>query len=147
MHKHHIIPRHMGGTNDASNIVELTVKEHAEAHRILYEQHNNRKDFIAWKALDGQIDKEEIFIEKSSIGGHGNKGKEKSEEHRNKISKALTGITKPPLLEDTKRKISKTMLGNTNSKNHSTDAYKKKQSEAMKESHRKRKLRTVSSAG
>lgn len=24
-HKHHIIPKHAGGTDDASNIVELTV--------------------------------------------------------------------------------------------------------------------------
>lgn len=26
MYKHHIIPRHMGGTNDPSNIIELTVR-------------------------------------------------------------------------------------------------------------------------
>ena len=139
MHKHHVIPRHMGGTNDASNIVELSVKEHAEAHRVLYEQHNNRKDFIAWKGLAGLMDKEEIALEKSSIGGHGNKGKAKSEEHRNKIRKALTGVTRKPLPEDTKRKISKALQGNTNSKNHSSKSYKKIQSEAMKEWHRKRK--------
>lgn len=38
-HKHHIIPRHMGGTDDPSNLVELTVEKHAEAHRQLYEQY------------------------------------------------------------------------------------------------------------
>ena len=32
-HKHHIIPRHMGGTDDPSNLIELTIEEHAEAHR------------------------------------------------------------------------------------------------------------------
>ena len=36
-HKHHVIPRYAGGTNDPSNIVELTPEEHAEAHRKLYE--------------------------------------------------------------------------------------------------------------
>ena len=38
-HRHHIIPRHAGGTDDPSNIIELSVEEHAEAHRILYEQY------------------------------------------------------------------------------------------------------------
>jgi hypothetical protein len=32
-HKHHIIPRHAGGTDDSSNIIELTVEEHAEEHK------------------------------------------------------------------------------------------------------------------
>ena len=33
---HYIVPKHMGGTDDPDNIVELTVEEHAEAHRKLY---------------------------------------------------------------------------------------------------------------
>jgi hypothetical protein len=32
-HIHHIIPKHMGGSNDPSNLIKLTVAEHAEAHR------------------------------------------------------------------------------------------------------------------
>jgi hypothetical protein len=28
-HKHHIIPKHMGGTDDLSNIAKLTIEEHA----------------------------------------------------------------------------------------------------------------------
>ena len=55
MHKHHIIPRHMGGTNDPSNIVELTVEEHALAHKELYEKYGNWQDKIAWQMLSGQI--------------------------------------------------------------------------------------------
>ena len=46
-HKHHIIPKHMGGKDDESNIIELTVEEHCEAHKLLYEQHNRWQDFIA----------------------------------------------------------------------------------------------------
>ena len=37
-HKHHIIPRHAGGSNDPDNSVYLTVEEHAEAHKKLYEK-------------------------------------------------------------------------------------------------------------
>jgi len=59
-HKHHIVPRHMGGTDDPSNLIELTVEEHAEAHRELWEQYGNIKDYCAWKGLEGTIGKEEI---------------------------------------------------------------------------------------
>ena len=54
-HIHHIIPKHMGGTNSADNLVELTIEEHAEAHRLLYEQHGNKFDYIAYMALSNQI--------------------------------------------------------------------------------------------
>lgn len=50
-HKHHIIPKHMGGSNDSSNIVELAVEEHAEAHRLLYELHGKIQDKVAWLGL------------------------------------------------------------------------------------------------
>jgi hypothetical protein len=50
-HKHHIIPKHAGGTNDPTNIVELTIEEHAEAHRILYEKYNQWQDKVAWMGL------------------------------------------------------------------------------------------------
>lgn len=60
-HKHHIIPKHMGGTDDPSNLVELTVEEHAEAHRKLFEQHGRWQDEIAWKGLAKMIDRAEII--------------------------------------------------------------------------------------
>jgi hypothetical protein len=49
----------MGGTDEPSNLVELTVEEHAEAHRKLYEEHGSTYDFVAWKALSGQITSDE----------------------------------------------------------------------------------------
>jgi len=52
---HHIVPRHMGGTDAPDNLQELTVVEHAEAHRLLWEEHKSTYDYIAWKALSGQI--------------------------------------------------------------------------------------------
>jgi hypothetical protein len=45
----------MGGTDDPTNLVELTVEEHAEAHRVLFETHGHEYDRIAWLALSGQI--------------------------------------------------------------------------------------------
>jgi hypothetical protein len=61
LHAHHVIPLHAGGVNDASNIVYLTVTEHAEAHRILFEQYGKWQDKLAWQMLSGQIGKEEAI--------------------------------------------------------------------------------------
>jgi hypothetical protein len=53
-HRHHIIPRHMGGTDDDRNIIEVTVEEHAELHRRLYMAFELLEDKLAWKMLEGQ---------------------------------------------------------------------------------------------
>lgn len=67
-HKHHIIPKHMGGTDDASNIVELTIEEHADAHRKLWLEHGKIEDKIAWKCLSGRKLTEEDRLSLSKSG-------------------------------------------------------------------------------
>ena len=87
-HKHHIVPRHAGGSDDPTNIVELTIEEHAEAHRLLYEQHNRPEDKLAWQCLSGMLSKKEIIKEICSIagkkggakGGKAGKGRTQTEE-------------------------------------------------------------------
>lgn len=61
LHAHHIVPLHAGGTNDESNIVFLTVEEHAEAHKKLFEEHEKWQDKLAWQMLSGMIGKEEAI--------------------------------------------------------------------------------------
>ena len=80
-HKHHIIPRHMGGSDDQSNLIELTVEEHAEAHRILFKEHGRWQDKIAWKMLSGQINNAEAI---RLAGIAANTGKIVPEETRKK---------------------------------------------------------------
>ena len=122
-HKHHIVPRHMGGSDDPSNLIELTVEEHADAHRKLWEQYSNIKDYCAWKGLEGTIGKEEIVrllmdptgrvhteetkqkISKSQLG----KPKH-TEESKENLKQFRTGTKQS---EETKRKISEAGLGNT----------------------------------
>ena len=82
-HKHHIVPKHMGGTDDPSNLVYLTVEEHAEAHKKLWETHGKIEDKVAYMGLMNMIDREEIIRSLAS--------KPKSEEHREKIRQALIG--------------------------------------------------------
>lgn len=68
-HNHHIIPRHMGGTDDPSNLIKLTIEEHAEAHRLLWEQYEKQEDRLAWLGLSGMISKEELIKEMSLQAG------------------------------------------------------------------------------
>ena len=68
-HNHHIIPRHAGGSNDPSNLVRLTVEEHAEAHKVLYEQHGRWQDKLAYLSLLKLIGSEEIIRIKQVEGG------------------------------------------------------------------------------
>jgi hypothetical protein len=77
-HKHHIIPKHMGGSDDPSNLTDLTIKEHAEAHRLLYEEYGKIQDYLAWKGLEGLIGKEDIIrtIHKAGYEKGGNTTRE-----------------------------------------------------------------------
>lgn len=69
-HNHHIVPRHMGGTDDPENLIKLTVSDHALAHKSLYELHGKIEDFIAWKALSGQISMSEASKASHMIGSY-----------------------------------------------------------------------------
>ena len=91
-HKHHIIPRHMGGQDSAGNIVELTVEEHAEAHHALYEKYGHWQDKLAWKGLSGRITKEEAMREATRLA---HKGKVVSEETKQKQSVVKRGKLNP----------------------------------------------------
>ena len=84
-HKHHIIPKHMGGSDDPSNLVELTVEEHAEAHRKLYEQHGHWQDKIAYDMLSGQIGLDDAI---QAARGAANRGKKRSPETIAKLKEA-----------------------------------------------------------
>jgi hypothetical protein len=112
-HRHHIIPKHAGGSDDPSNIVELSVAEHAEAHRLLYEQYGRWQDRVAWQGLAGIIDKEEIV----RIACSAFKGRKHSPEFIAKMKApkrpehaAKVGLTKhgKARKESTRKKISET---------------------------------------
>lgn len=102
-HIHHIVPKHMGGTDDPSNLIELSVEEHAEEHRKLYENCGNELDRIAYEALSGMIGKEEVIKKVLSESGKrgGSKGKGRiawnkgkkmwSEEEKKRISENKKG--------------------------------------------------------
>ena len=67
-HKHHITPRHVGGTDDAENIVELSIEEHAEEHRKLFAEFGRWQDECAYKLLTKLITVEEARREAARRG-------------------------------------------------------------------------------
>ena len=123
----------MGGTDDPSNLIELSVEEHAEAHKKLYEEYGNEYDRIAYEALSGMINREEVIQQVLSEAGKrggapkgrvpwnkGKKGVQKnphlaelnrsrrghpiSEEAKAKVSAANTGRKRPDLAERNKKR-------------------------------------------
>ena len=70
-HKHHIIPKHMGGSNDPTNLIELSVEEHSQAHLKLYEQYGRKEDLCAYYMLSGKSQDPEFKKMICSLGGIG----------------------------------------------------------------------------
>ena len=106
-HKHHIIPKHMRGTDDPNNLIELTIEEHAQAHFNLWEKFGCIEDKIAWECLSGRKLSEEERIILSKFGlARFLLDENKVIEWKNKISKSLTGKTQS---KETKLKRSKSL--------------------------------------
>ena len=60
-HNHHLTPKHLGGTDDPSNIVrEVSITRHAMFHYANWQLWKSEGDLIAYRALAGTIGKEEI---------------------------------------------------------------------------------------
>ena len=114
----------MGGTNEKSNLIELTPKQHALAHKKLYEKYGKWQDLFAYKALSGRLKNEDIHRERSKIANLGNKhflGKTHTKETRKKIGIGNMVAKKGNQYrlgkihtKETKKRISNKLKGNTN---------------------------------
>ena len=96
----------MGGADDSSNLVELTIEEHAQAHFELWEKYQKKEDYLAYMGLSKLISKEKIVKELCSRKGsqnpnYGKKGedspnfgKKRTEDQKAKISHSLKEYSK-----------------------------------------------------
>lgn len=132
VHRHHIVPKHLGGSDDPSNIAFLSVEGHAEAHRILFEKFGRWEDELAWKGLSGLMSKADIVREvqsraaKDSIAKKGNpwSGKRTSMnwlENPDNHQKALKIAASPSV----KQKRVKTMAANGHQQGSKNSKYGK----------------------
>tara|TARA_R110001592_G_scaffold356557_1_gene658709 strand:+ start:368 stop:820 length:453 start_codon:yes stop_codon:yes gene_type:complete len=108
----------MGGTDEPSNLIELSVEDHSLAHKKLYEQHGKQEDFMAWHMLKGQMDKDEALFMARSLGGK----KKMSEESKAKLRASCKLRTERQRLDGTKEranlKTSKALTGRVRTAEH-----------------------------
>ena len=131
--RHHIIPKCMGGTNDKTNLIELTAREHFIIHKLLCEIYpdNDSLIYAYWMMANNTSNKfyerkyyvsgkdyeraKRIFAERSSKR---QKGKKLTDAHKKALSLAAKK-RKPrtPIKhsEETKQKLSKLWEGTTRS--------------------------------
>ena len=93
---HHIVPRCIGGSDDKSNLVALSAREHFLAHWLLSRIHSGNKSLAyAWNMMCvGRIQSSHLY-----------------KYAREEVSKARTGVTWGNHTEETKRKMSKSRKG------------------------------------
>jgi hypothetical protein len=121
---HHILPRSLGGLDVESNLTLLTPKEHFVVHHCLDKTGNNKMHRAFWLMSNTRgfklSSKEYEILKlnfKTSDEARKNmsiaqKGKKKSVEHIEKIRLSNIGLKRS---DETKLKISKLKIGNTNS--------------------------------
>ena len=73
----------MGGTDESSNLIELTREEHAQEHMKLYQQYGKKEDLGAYYLLTGQTD--EAMKISCSLGGKKQGQKNRDTGHMKKI--------------------------------------------------------------
>lgn len=118
-HNHHIIPKHMGGTNHPDNLVKVTIEQHASLHKQLWEDLWHEEDKIAWLCLSGQITMEDAKREAIRLGqlksAEQNRNRKWSEEEKKKLRGPRGKYKKrkpmPPRPDSIKEKIRKKLKG------------------------------------
>ena len=126
---HHIIPRCIGGSNLAENLVDLTAEEHYLAHQLLVKIHPAEYGLVKAAVmmsmnLNGNRPKNKLYgwlrrkHSDTTSGEHNvNFGKPRSDEIKARISKSNLGksrglgIPKGPMKDETKKKLSDHFTG------------------------------------
>ena len=69
-HKHHIIPKHAGGTNNDDNLIIVSVEEHFILHYKRWKEFGDFNDLFACRVLgyNKELSPEERFLISSSGG-------------------------------------------------------------------------------
>lgn len=136
---HHIIPKCMGGTNDPTNLVKLSAREHYICHWLLAKYYNNKQLWAAFSMMIQSSNKHQRIItsrmfERAKIArsiatsgsnnpmyGKPSACKSHTEETKEKIrlsklGKKRTPFTRTTPSDETKLKMSLAKKGKSNTK-------------------------------
>lgn len=124
-HIHHIIPRHVTNgvaNNHPDNLVELTILDHAIAHKVLFGLYGRKQDEIAWKCMSGKLTNEEARIQAVKISKNHKEAAKNLCLERNKNNNPMKkGMTNKGsfqkgrtfiMSEKHRQNIAKSMIGN-----------------------------------
>jgi len=68
-HTHHLLPKHMGGTDDESNLVhDVEITRHAMFHFANWQLWRKHEDWVAWRGLVRFMSTEECALEAMKLG-------------------------------------------------------------------------------
>lgn len=105
---HHIVPRSLGGSNDADNLIQLTARQHYVAHWMLS------------RALGGSAAR--AFFMMSNFGRYGHVNSTTyaiaRQEYSELAAVQMKGRIMPPVSEETRKKQSQAKLGKKLSPEH-----------------------------
>ena len=127
---HHIQPKSLGGSNNKSNLVLLTAREHYLVHFLLYKHYksiNEKNGMIKMghafhRMMHGNIKQDKKFNSHqyeiaSKINAKCSRdrriGKKHSEETKKKISESNKGKCSHPISKETRKKLSEATKGKT----------------------------------
>lgn len=119
-HKHHLLPLHLGGTDDPSNLVLLHPHDHVIAHFVRWKMYGTDGDAWAFNRLKNWLDEGNLTV----------KGMRHSEDAKKRIGEASASRIRKPHTPETKAKISaakKGCVGNRKGAKHSIEAIHKMQ--------------------
>jgi hypothetical protein len=67
-HLHHITPKHIGGTDEPNNLIEVSLTQHTMWHYANWRLWGRLEDHVAYRGLGGQVQGEELSLEKRRLG-------------------------------------------------------------------------------
>ena len=124
---HHVQPRSLGGTDDASNLVELTAREHFICHWLLTKIHigdSRNKMLSAFFLMKGNNSYQNRYIngkayeilreEYAQYISKMNTGRVQPPEEKAKQIAAITGRKRKPFSEEWRQKMSESHRGEKN---------------------------------
>jgi len=117
-HKHHVVPKHLGGTDDESNLVLLHPYDHAIAHFVRWKIFGTHGDAWAFNRLKRWVDAGSLTV----------KGMRHSEATKKVIGQHSAARPRKPHSEETKATISAAKAGrpsNRKGTTHSPEAIEK----------------------
>lgn len=120
--RHHILPKALGGSDDSSNLVALTAREHFLAHVLLARVHGGDMwlPVVRMKTFkDGSKANSRLYemarVANALEVGKRLKGSKLSDEHKKKIGKSGKGLKRS---EETRKKISEALKNKPKSEQH-----------------------------